>query len=64
MTDHPDHLAGATWRKSTRSQGANACVEIARIVAHAGLRDSKHPTGPAVTVPAAAFAALLDEIRG
>lgn len=63
MTHHHDHLAGATWRKASRSQGANACVEIAVAADHAGLRDSKHPTGPAVTVPAAAFSALLNEIR-
>ena len=41
-------LAGAAWRKSTRSQTSN-CVEIAPLrsgPAAVALRDSKDPSGP------------------
>ena len=34
------------WRKSSRSEGANTCVEV-RLDA---IRDSKNPTGPALSV--------------
>ncbi|MFI7213837.1 DUF397 domain-containing protein [Micromonospora maritima] len=41
-------LAGAAWRKSTRSQTSN-CVEVAPLgtgPATVALRDSKDPSGP------------------
>jgi Domain of unknown function (DUF397) len=41
-------LAGAAWRKSTRSQTSN-CVEVARLrtgPAAVALRDSKDRSGP------------------
>ncbi|MGW5559141.1 DUF397 domain-containing protein [Micromonospora sp. NPDC003944] len=45
-------LNGATWRKSTRSgsgDGGN-CVEVAdNLVGVVGVRDSKDPSGPALT---------------
>lgn len=34
---------GAQWRKSSRSQGANACVEVAVTAEAVGVRDSKNP---------------------
>lgn len=46
------------WRKSSRSQGANTCVELHP----AGLvRDSKNPAGPTLTVD---LAGLLAAVRG
>ncbi|MBO4210342.1 DUF397 domain-containing protein, partial [Micromonospora echinofusca] len=47
MTD----LTGATWRKSTRSGGSGGnCVEVAdNLPGVVGVRDSKDPTGPALT---------------
>ncbi|WP_200208179.1 DUF397 domain-containing protein [Micromonospora coerulea] len=42
-------LIGATWRKSTRS-GQGECVEVAdNLPDVVGVRDSKDPTGPALT---------------
>ena len=34
------------WRKSSRSEGANTCVEVTLDA----VRDSKNPTGPALSV--------------
>ncbi|MFG2048135.1 DUF397 domain-containing protein [Micromonospora sp. NPDC048935] len=62
MTD----LAGATWRKSTRSGGSGGdCVEVAdNLPAVVGVRDSKDPTGPALAFAPATWAAFVDGIKG
>lgn len=45
------------WRKSSRSEGANTCVELN----YTGMvRDSKNPTGPALT---ADLAGLLTAVK-
>ncbi|SEG87470.1 protein of unknown function [Thermomonospora echinospora] len=36
----------AAWRKSTRSSGTGACVEVAKLRQLIGVRDSKNPDGP------------------
>lgn len=41
-------LASAVWRKSTKSGNNGACVEVADLGEHVAVRDSKHPTGPAL----------------
>ncbi|MGH3875342.1 MAG: DUF397 domain-containing protein [Pseudonocardiaceae bacterium] len=38
----PDHA----WYKSSRSAGANNCVEVAHGPEWTAVRDSKHKTGP------------------
>ncbi|MEU8185345.1 DUF397 domain-containing protein [Micromonospora sp. NPDC049044] len=60
MTD----LAGATWRKSTRSGGSGGdCVEVAdKLPGVVGVRDSKDPAGPALTFAPAAWAAFLVDV--
>jgi hypothetical protein len=45
------------WRKSSRSAGANNCVELAWAGA---VRDSKNPTGPTLTVP---LGGMLDAVK-
>ncbi|GGM39255.1 hypothetical protein GCM10012275_07690 [Longimycelium tulufanense] len=41
----PDFAGPLGWRKSTRSNGNQACVELACVAATVGVRDSKNPTG-------------------
>jgi hypothetical protein len=53
-------LTGATWRKSTRSQGGGACVEVAALSGYCvAIRDSKSPVGPALVMTAEEWRALL-----
>jgi len=61
MTD----LAGATWRKSTRSGGSGGnCVEVAdNLPGVVGVRDSKDPSGPALTFAPATWAAFVAGVK-
>lgn len=43
---HDLDLADLTWRKSSRSVGQGACVEMAICVDRTLVRDSKNPSGP------------------
>jgi len=43
--EHTGAVHGARWRRSSRSQGENACVELARTGTAFGVRDSKDPHG-------------------
>ncbi|WP_229868613.1 DUF397 domain-containing protein [Streptomyces chryseus] len=57
-------MAGAEFRKSSYSGGGgNECVEVAHVRTWACVRDSKLMNGPAVAVPASAFAAVIDAVR-
>jgi Domain of unknown function (DUF397) len=57
-------LAGATYRKSTRSTATGDCVEIAELPGgHCAVRDSKHPTGPVLSVTSTAWAAFTTALR-
>jgi hypothetical protein len=44
------------WKRATRSEGANNCVELAHVGA---VRDSKNPGGPALQVGLAAMVAAV-----
>lgn len=45
-----------TWKKSSRSEGASNCIELA----HAGkMRDSKNPAGPTLNVDLAGLLAAV-----
>lgn len=53
----------ANWAKSTRSNGSDSCVE-ARV--HSGdvqIRDSKDPSGPALTFGPAAYLTFLASVK-
>jgi hypothetical protein len=52
----------AEWRKSTRSSDTATCVEVTFAGPAVGLRDSKNPTGPILTLPAPALTHLLDTV--
>lgn len=53
-----------TWRKSSHSGNTGGdCVEVARLDAVIGLRDSKNPHVGHLTIPAEAFAALLARLK-
>jgi len=43
---HNLELADLVWRKSSRSVGQGACVEMAVRVDRTLVRDSKNPSGP------------------
>ncbi|MEU8993678.1 DUF397 domain-containing protein [Streptomyces caniferus] len=64
MTTASD-LAGATWRKSSYSDGgANNCVEISDGFPGAvPVRDSKNPEGPVLLFPAAAWSDFVGGVR-
>ncbi|MEO3828235.1 DUF397 domain-containing protein [Actinomadura sp. B10D3] len=53
------------WRKSKRSgTGAQSdCVEVANLSGNIGVRDSKDPSGPHITLPAELFRQLAKAIK-
>jgi hypothetical protein len=49
-------LSGARWFKSSRSTASRDCVEVAHLArSMVGVRDSKHPAGPALVFSPAAW---------
>jgi hypothetical protein len=56
-------VSEAAWFTSSYSQenGTN-CVEVADLIGQVGIRDSKNKTGPALVVPATAWAAFVDGV--
>lgn len=67
--NHDDALAAlstaTTWRKSTRSEAQNVCVEVTTAVpGWIGVRDSKlGPTSPILAVTDTGWTALLDAAK-
>jgi Domain of unknown function (DUF397) len=67
MTDrHPGTtaLAHARWRKSSRSNNAAGCVELAGLASAIAVRDSKHADGPVLVFAEGSFRAFLTAAAG
>ena len=58
-----DDLTLVTWRKSTRSQAATNCVEIADLDGGRAVRDSKDPTGLVLVFSATAWSVFTGAAR-
>lgn len=52
----------AQWRKSTKSDQGENCVELWRGSQVAAVRDSKNAAGLMLTLPASALTTLLDTV--
>jgi hypothetical protein len=62
----PDVASENTWFKSSHSaENGTACVEIADLTSagQVGIRDSKDKSGPALVIPAAAWAAFVSDVQ-
>ena len=55
--------ATATWRKSSRSNLENACVELADATPAVAVRDSKRPTQQHLSADRTAWAAFAHATR-
>lgn len=51
------------WKKSSYSPDGSNCVEMATTPTTIHIRDSKHPTGPHLTLQPTAWADFLAQLR-
>jgi len=56
-------FAAAGWFRSSYSAANNECVEIARLPARVGIRDSKAPIQGVVTMRTDAFAIFVTGVK-
>ncbi len=54
-----ESIAGAAWRKSSRSGALGNCVEVADVGTYVAVRNSRFPTGPALLYTRAEIAAFV-----
>jgi Domain of unknown function (DUF397) len=59
-----DDLPDARWRKSARSSAQGNCVELARLSgSQVAIRNSRHPSGPALVFTEAELDAFLEGVK-
>ena len=51
------------WRKSSRSAGNGACVEVAFAAESVAVRDSKDPSGPTLQFAHEPWRAFVESVR-
>ncbi|GAA2063400.1 hypothetical protein GCM10009839_88370 [Catenulispora yoronensis] len=57
-------LSGAAWRKSSHSNGATNCVEVARLSdGSVGVRHSRRPDGAVIVYSRSEWAAFLAGVK-
>lgn len=55
---------GAAWRKSTASNPSGQCVEVAALAnGEIAVRNSRHPSGPALVYTRAEISAFLAGVK-
>lgn len=62
MTDRLPVPTSLRWRKSSHSNNAAGCVELAILGQAMAVRDSKHQTGPVLTFTASSFRTFLTTV--
>lgn len=57
-------FTGAIWRKSSRSNDQGLCIEVAdNLIGVVGVRDSKDPAGPVLSITPSAWAAFIEATK-